>query len=121
MPRNKRDRVPLQPLPSSILSLLQEVQRDFVDSIELCQKFDRGQNVSGKRLRAQLAMIRKKLQYIREEIQRVRYYRDALKIHAGKKTFTSAAEYKEAKYGTVNEVAEFQIAQKHKGLFKQGD
>ena len=111
MPRNSRDRLPLQPLPSSVLSLLQEIQRDFVDAVELCQKFDRGQSVAGKRLRAHLDMMQKKMQYIRDEIQRIRYFRDALKIYEGKKNFTHALEYKEARYGTITEVAEFQISQ----------
>lgn len=113
MPRTSRKREQLKPLPTSILLMMQEIQVDMVETLDLCAKFDQGQNLPGQKIRTRLKMIVRKIEYLRQEIQRIRYYRDCLKIYKGKKEFLHAREFKEARYGPINKVAEFQISQKN--------
>jgi CHAD domain-containing protein len=77
-------------------------------------KFDRGNDLAGLRLRKNLNTIKSRIEHLRKEIQRVRYYRDAWSAYFGERKYIDGLAYKEKKYGTVPEVAMLQFLQKWK-------
>ena len=96
------------------LNLLEEtienLMRIRLDAI----RFDNGNESAGKRVRKEILFIKKELNFISQEIQRLRYYREAYQRYIGKRTFIENLKHKEKTYGSVDEVAKFQILQKSK-------
>jgi len=121
MPRRNSERIPLKPLPTSALSLLQEIQFDMLDTLSNCEEFDKGKKIAGIRLRQQLLMVVKKIQYLRNEILRMKYYREAVEFASGDITVIKDRKFKEMKYGSITEVAKFQNSQINKRKIRRGD
>lgn len=120
MPRRNKKRIPLTPLPNSALSLLQEIHFDVLECFDECEEFDGGKKIFGIRLRNRLMMIQKKVRYLRNEILRMKYYREAVEFASGKITVIKERKYKEMKYGPVDEVARFQNSQINKRRIRRG-
>jgi hypothetical protein len=98
------------PLLNILEEAIRKLEKMKVDAI----RFDSGNESAGKRIRKEIVIIKKILDLISQEVQRKRYYREAYRRYIGKITFIEALEYKEKKYGSVDEVAKFQILQKSK-------
>jgi hypothetical protein len=87
---------------------LKDLEKDAI-------KFDKKRvDVAGQRLRVELQKIKKKIIQVRNDIQEIRYYREAWNVYHGKKEYIENKEIKEKKYGSVAEIAKLQIAQKRR-------
>lgn len=78
------------------------------------RKFDKGNDLAGQRLRKNLNTVCDKIEHLRREIQRTRYYRDAWGVYFGQKKYIDGLGYKEKRYGTVVEVTQLQLKQRWK-------
>lgn len=112
MPRSKKETLPITSLPESAYLLYQQIQRDLLNLTDLCIKFDKGNDIAGQKFRKELSRIRRNIVILREEIQRIRYYREALAVFQGRKNYIDNRKFKEMRYGKVSDVAKFQILQK---------
>ena len=79
-------------------------------------KFDKGFDQAGVRVRNKLIEIKTGINNIREDIQKTRYYREAYAVHfgIGTKKVIKRLEHKEKKYGKVSHVAKLQVSQGRK-------
>lgn len=76
------------------------------------QKFDKGNDSAGLRLRKRLYALKARIEMFRKEIQRTRYYREAWDVYYKRKKYIDGLEHKEKKYGSISEVVKVQILQK---------